>query len=146
MRNTAQVAREWIGRGNTPQKIASRDHLIRVNMQINHRPLSLFSSFITARKRSLGQGNIFCTCLSFCSQGGVPGQVLPRDQVSPGPGTPRDQVPPQTVHAGRYGQQAGGTHPTGMHSCFIKISHKPFSFCAALRTDLQNVQRINREN
>ena len=21
------------------------------------------------------------------------------------------------VHAGRYGQQAGGTHPTGMHSC-----------------------------
>ena len=27
--------------------------------------------FITARKRSLGQGNIFYTCLSFCSRGGV---------------------------------------------------------------------------
>ena len=26
--------------------------------------------------------------------------------------------PPCGVHAGRYGQQAGGTHPTGMHSCF----------------------------
>ena len=25
--------------------------------------------------------------------------------------------PPWPVHAGRYGQQAGGTHPTGMHTC-----------------------------
>ena len=25
------------------------------------------------------------------------------------------------VHAGRYVQQAGGTHPTGMHSCFILV-------------------------
>ena len=33
-------------------------------------------------------------------------------------GTPPRQVhPPGAVHAGRYGQQAGGTHPTGMHSC-----------------------------
>ena len=43
----------------------------------------------------------------------------------PGPeGTPQEQTPPQTrhppstVHAGRYGQQAGSTHPTGMQSCF----------------------------
>ena len=27
------------------------------------------------------------------------------------------QVPPGALHAGRYGQQAGGTHPTGIHSC-----------------------------
>ena len=25
------------------------------------------------------------------------------------------------MHAGRYGQQAGGTHPTGMHSCLKDI-------------------------
>ena len=25
---------------------------------------------------------------------------------------------PKAVHAGRYGQQAGGTHPTGMQSCY----------------------------
>ena len=25
------------------------------------------------------------------------------------------------MHAGRYGQQAGGTHPTGMHSCFTGV-------------------------
>ena len=41
----------------------------------------------------------------------------------PGPGTPQrpgnppDQVHPSgAVHAGRYGQQAGSMHPTGMHS------------------------------
>ena len=25
---------------------------------------------------------------------------------------------PQALHAGRYGQQAGGTHLTGMHTCY----------------------------
>ena len=77
-----------------------------------------------------------------CPQEGSTSAGTPRDQVhplgrySPGPGTPplgpgtapppqdqlhpppRDQVhPSRAVHAGRYGQQAGGTHPTGMHSC-----------------------------
>ena len=44
-----------------------------------------------------------------------PGNSLPQDQATapPGPGTPL----PGAVHAGRYAQQAGGTHPTGMHSC-----------------------------
>ena len=65
-------------------------------------------------------------------------QVHPPDQVhSPGPGTPPrtrhtsprtrhtpippDQVTPGTRYPppGRYGQQAGGTHPTGMHSCLV---------------------------
>ena len=38
---------------------------------------------------------------------------------------PQEQTPPRsrplpgTVHAGRYGQQAGGMHPTGMQSCLI---------------------------
>ena len=61
------------------------------------------------------------------------------DQVRPGTGTPPlSRYPPGTrytprtrytplgrypraVHAGRYGQQAGGTHPTGMHSCSSTI-------------------------
>ena len=34
--------------------------------------------------------------------------------------TPRTRYPPGAVHAGRYGQQAGGTHPTGVHSCFLQ--------------------------
>ena len=71
--------------------------------------------------------------------GTPPDQVHPQDQVHPlepstppldqvhptGPGTPWDRYspwdqvhPPGAVHAGRYGQQVGDTHPTGMHSCF----------------------------
>ena len=37
----------------------------------------------------------------------------PLEQAPPG------QTPPRPVHAGIYGQQAGDTHPTGMHSCYI---------------------------
>ena len=54
-------------------------------------------------------------------------QVQPPDQVHPpgarytppGPGTPPlgPGTPPGAEHAGRYGQRAGGTHPTGMQSC-----------------------------
>ena len=44
----------------------------------------------------------------------------PLGQVHPQAGTPPRQVhPPRAVHAGRYGQQAGGRHPTGMNSCFF---------------------------
>ena len=45
-----------------------------------------------------------------------PDQVPPLDQVHP-----PDQVPPQDqVHprTRSYGQRAGGTHPTGMQSCY----------------------------
>ena len=48
----------------------------------------------------LWQGNVFYTCLSFCPQTGVVSASC-------------------AVHAGRYGQQVGGTHPTGMHSCSL---------------------------
>ena len=47
-----------------------------------------------------------------------PDQAPPWSRAPPeipvGPGTPLC-----AVHAGRYGQQAGGTHPTGMHSCYL---------------------------
>ena len=35
------------------------------------------NTIITARRRSFGQGNIFYTCLSFCSQGGLVSQHAP---------------------------------------------------------------------
>ena len=58
--------------------------------------------------------------------GTPPGQVSPGTKYPPQPPGTRYtplQVPPQAVHAGRYGQQAGGTHPTGMHSCSIYIKN-----------------------
>ena len=61
----------------------------------------------TARKRSLGQGNVFtpvCHDQEGSASSGV-GQTPP---------PPRD-----TWYTMGYGQQAGGTLPTGMHSCEI---------------------------
>ena len=46
---------------------------------------------------------------------------------------PEADTPPGTVHAGRYGQQAGSMHPTGMQSCFWLNSPFLLSGC------LQNV-------
>ena len=74
----------------------------------------------TARKRSLGQGNIFIgVCQEFCSQGACfhPGGVLPpRGGLSPGRGASSQGGawwrPPGTATA------ACGMHPTGMHSCY----------------------------
>ena len=61
----------------------------------------------------------------------------PRDQVHPpgpdtppGADTPRTRYPPpRAEHAGRYGQRAGGPHPTGMQSCLVqnfKLTVYPF--------------------
>ena len=51
--------------------------------------------------------------------GTPPGRYIPPGRYPP-EGTPPVQVhpPPEAVQTGRYEQQAGGTHPTGMHSCF----------------------------
>ena len=70
-------------------------------------------------------GGIFC--LSACwdidpSRSRPPGAdtLLPGADLPTGADTPHPRSrhpPPGAVHAGRYGQQEGGTHPTGMHTC-----------------------------
>ena len=51
---------------------------------------------------------------------GTPRPGTPPDQAPPRPGTPQPGSPPPSAeHAGRYGQRAGGTHPTGMQSCVV---------------------------
>ena len=95
-----------------------------------------FLLFFTARKRSLGQGNIFRSVCprgesgpggGACSRGCLLHGVVPAPrEVSAsggfwsqegalggsGPrGVPGGDPPTATA--------AGGTHPTGMHSCFI---------------------------
>ena len=47
-----------------------------------------------------------------------PGEDTPQGHTTP-PGQRHSAPPPGTVYAGRYGQQAGGTHPTGMQSCLL---------------------------
>ena len=76
-----------------------------------------FNIFI-ARKRSL-RGLCFYTCLSvILFTVGSTWAGTPPGQVHPLAGTPPW---PQCMLG--YGQQAGGTHPTGMHSCMQKCSH-----------------------
>ena len=72
----------------------------------------LITSLITARKRSLRR-LCFYICLSVIlfTGGGYLGRCTPPGRYTP---------PSGAVHAGRYGQQAGGRHPTGMHSCLVK--------------------------
>ena len=53
----------------------------------------------------------------------IPREVDPPKADTPMEADPPKQTPPKSrplpcaVHAGRYGQQAGGMHPTGMQSC-----------------------------
>ena len=46
-------------------------------------------------------------------------EQVPPEQAPPQAGTPSPLGAglPRAVHAGRYGQRAGGMHPTGMQSC-----------------------------
>ena len=94
-------------------------------------------NIFTTRKRSLRR-LCFYTRLSFCPYGGSVQAGIPPlgPGTPPGPDTPSDQAPPRTrhpspgpgtcpcaVHAARYGQRAGGMHPTGMQSCYILKWH-----------------------
>ena len=79
----------------------------------------------TARKRSLRR-LCFYTCLSFCSRVGgcawqgacVAGGVHGRGACVAGGMHAMPPTPPRTLRD-TVGQCAGGTHPTGMHSCFL---------------------------
>ena len=74
-----------------------------------------------------------------------PGADTPQEQTPPGADTPQEQThppgadthqsrpprsrplreqtsPPGAEHAGRYGQRAGGMHPTGMQTCIKYVS------------------------
>ena len=104
------------------KNVRGHNTLVSPNIKLN-----IF--LITSRKRSL-QMLCFYTCQSvilFMGGGGstwagttagryTPQQVHPLGRYIPPAGTPRAGTPPPQCILG-YGQQAGGTHPTGMHSC-----------------------------
>ena len=77
-----------------------------------------FTLLLPATK--LGQDNIFTGVCDSVHRGGLPQCMLGyhplRDQAPP--------PPPRAEHIGRYGQRAGGMHPTGMQSCSEIVSAK----------------------
>ena len=69
----------------------------------------------------LRQGNVFTPVCSSVHRGVChpsPGQTPP-GRHPPGQKPPQADTPPAQCMLG-YGQQAGGTHPTGMYSCLIQ--------------------------
>ena len=116
---------------------------ILVNSHTQHIFETLFNTWqlplgillITVRKRSLQRLCFTPVCQSFCSRGGLPHCMLGYTPRTRGRYPPdQRQVPPSAVHAGRYGQQAGGMHSTGMQSCpfdkfycYINIAVKLFT-------------------
>ena len=107
-------------------------------------------------QRSCGQGYVFTrVCDSVHRGGGSPGRENPRrlgdhhpppagrppppgpgrpprlgdHHPPPGPGGPPrlgDHHPPPRKQTSEYGLRAAGTHPTGMHSCYIYYSASPW--------------------
>ena len=88
----------------------------------------------------LGQGYVFTRVCDYVNGGGLPplhagihpiGTRPPaprtrgRHPLGPKAGTPtpRSRHPPSAVHSGRYGQQAGDTHPTGMQPCYRQYTN-----------------------
>ena len=87
--------------------------------------------FIFTARNEVG-ARFLHVCVILFTGGGLP-QCMLGYHPPPGPGTPQEQTPrdqapspesgtPRAEHAGRYGQRVGGTHPTGMQSCYAENS------------------------
>ena len=85
-------------------------------------------SMFTARKRSLGQGNVLHLSVILFGGGGfgfpacITGHMIWRVCIQGGLHFGRGWVYLPWDTTG-YGQQAGGTHPTGVHSCSYMVLH-----------------------
>ena len=108
---------------------------------------SCFSSNFYRPQRSCGQGNIFTgVCLSTGGGGCLPQCMLgchtPPGMENPPPPappigwrTPPDGEPPRMEtppekQTPAYGLRAAGTHPTGMHSCFLFFFVEQWMYCS----------------
>ena len=97
-----------------------------ISVQIKHFHIGLV---LLPPATKLGQGYIFTGVCHSVNGGGSAsvhaGIPTPLEQTPPRSRHPPEQTPPGTMqpppgteHAGRYGECAGGTHLTGMQSCF----------------------------
>ena len=108
-----------------------------------HVSVILFTRGVVVSQHALQVSRGWGSGILACLAGGIPGcltgvrgvsRPTPRGSQGPHPeGVSRptpggciqactEADPPEAVHAGRYGQQADGTHSTGMHSCNLIIA------------------------
>ena len=79
-----------------------------------------YSGWLLSARKVWGKVIFSVACQEFCSQGGVASVhagIPPPEQTPPRADTPLGTGIPCAVYAGRYSQQVGGMHPTGMQSC-----------------------------
>ena len=69
-----------------------------------------------------------------------PGRYTPLARYTPWVGTPPGRYPPKQCMLG-YDQQAGGTYPTGMHSCYLKLLTQ-ISECFRFHIELLNLNAL----
>ena len=123
------LAKNWNPVGNTLDSYTGNIYLSLKNHEFNR---------LLPPATKLGQGNIFTGICDSVHSGGLPQCMLgyhhlPPSRTRQAPPPPKDQAgtppypppgpgrhpPPQAEHIGRYGQRAGGLHPTGMQSCSL---------------------------
>ena len=103
----------------------------------------VFSCIFITRKRSLNQGNVFIPVSHSVHGGGAACPIACLDTNTPRTDTLPLGIPPSNTTA--YGQQAGCTHPTGMHTCYLCQQNSSVSFvphpqpiCSRCNTSLGN--------
>ena len=84
----------------------------------SHRAWTTAASTFLPSATKLWQGYVFTPLSVILFTGGVCLSACWDIHPPPGADPPPSRHSPRAVHAGRYGQQAGGTHPTGMHTCW----------------------------
>ena len=72
----------------------------------------------------LQEGNGFTPVCDSVHRGGVSQRAMGSGCTLADTTSPRQTPPPQTA------TEAGGTHPTGMHSCSVKILQRCIGFCS----------------
>ena len=112
-------------------------------------PLRSATDLWTFYYRKLSEGNVFTgVCHSFCPWGCLPSHNAMGKQTAPGMHALTRRQTPLGMHPHRhaplsenrppptrYSQPTGGTHPTGMHTCFL---WKYFEWCNMTLTLLQS--------
>ena len=124
---------------NAADALELADQLIRRAAMLSNEGIKdprVYGHSLLPPATKLGQGYVFTrvcdsvhrgVCLSACWDTHPPARRPPpgKAELPPGKENPlarrpplARQTPPCAVHAGRYGQQVGGMHPTGMHFLF----------------------------
>ena len=94
-------------------------------MGFNYRPQTKFAKVIFLRVcHSVHRGRGLPHCMLGYTRSRSPRSRPPWEQTPP---SPRSR-PPGAVQAGRYGQQAGGTHPTVKIRYYILLVNSSFKF------------------